>query len=282
MKDKDKTKHLFKRLGAIAVPAFIAIIATLAILDIRAVFEPRLLLFILNTVFLSVTAFVVAYISARSYLAGGSLNLLLLSCGVLAFGAANPVAGWLIGPPGGPNVAVTIHNVGALLGSVFHAAGAILTSAGVTSETVSKRRKLQMILAYLGVLVFMALLTIASLQGAIPPFFIQGVGPTLLRQVVLGTAVALFAISSLLFMGLYSTSKSDFLYWYSLALALIALGLAAVFLQQAVGSPTGWAGRSAQYLGGIYFLIAAITAIRGARTKGIPLERAIALFFPRG
>ncbi len=133
-------------------------------------------------------------------------------------------------------------------------------------------------LAYLGVLVFMALLTIASLQGAIPPFFIQGVGPTLLRQVVLGTAAALFAMSSLLFMIFYSKSRSEFLYWYSLALALIAAGLSAVFLQKAVGSPIGWTGRSTQYLGGIYFIIAVLTALRGARAKGIPLEKAIADF----
>ncbi|MFQ6067782.1 MAG: PAS domain S-box protein, partial [bacterium] len=67
--------------------------------------------------------------------------------------------------------------------------------------------------------------------------------------------------------------KSDFLYWYSLALALIAVGLSVGFLEKAVGSPIGWGGGFAQYLGGIYFLIAVSTVIRGAPTKGIPLEK---------
>jgi len=41
------------------------------------------------------------------------------------------------------------------------------------------------------------------------------------------------------------------------------------FLQRAVGGPIGWTGRAAQYLSGIYFLIAVLTG-RGPRTKGRP------------
>lgn len=276
---EEASSHPSRYLAVIPVLAFIAIIITLVILDISVVFEPSPLLFILNTLFISVIVFAVAYISARSYLTSGLPSLFLLGGGVLAFGAGNLVAGWLIGSPGGPNVNVTIHNTGALFGSAFHLVSATLILAGVTSERALKRGKLNVTLAYLGVLVLTALVTIASLQGAIPPFFIQGVGPTLLRQVVLGTAVALFALSSLLFMRRYSRSKSGLLYWYSLALALIAVGLSAVLLQKAVGSPIGWVGRSAQYLGGIYFLTAVLTTMRGARAKGIPLERIIATFF---
>lgn len=259
---------MLKRLGAIPIPIFIAIIASLAILDVRVVYEPPLLLLILNTLFVSLTSFTVAYISARSYLTSGSLTLLLLGCGVLAYGFGGLVAGWVIGVPGGPNANVTIHNTGVLFGSIFHIASAILALAGATSQKVSKNGELKLILAYLGVLIFIALVTIATLQGNIPPFFIQGVGPTSLRQGVLGTAIVLFSLSCLVFMRLWFKSKPGLLYWYSLALGLIAVGLSAVFLQKAVGSPLGWAGRSAQYLGGIYFFIAVLTAIRGIRTKG--------------
>jgi len=260
--------HLLKRLGAVPLPVFIVIIAALFIAQPYTplvVFEPPLLLPILNTLFISATSFLVAYISARSYLTSGSLTPLLLGCGVLMFGSTGLLAGWLIGP-GGPNVNVTIYNTGALAASIFHAVSGTLALTGVALQ-VSSFRKLSLILVYLGVLVFAALLTVASLQGATPPFFIQGVGPTLLRQTVLGTALALFALSSILFMRRYSKSKSPILYWYSLALALIAVGLSAVFLQRAVGGPIGWTGRSAQYLGGIYFLIAVLAGGRGTRTE---------------
>jgi PAS domain S-box-containing protein len=250
------------------IPAFIVIIAILALSDIRVVFEPPLLLSILNTLFISIVSFVVASISASNYLKRGSLSFLLLGCGVLAFGFGGLAAGWLIGPPGGPNVNVTIYDTGALLGAVFHATGAILASAGDTSEFIpALKRKLKVILAYLSVLFFVASLTIASLRGATPPYIIQGIGPTPLGRAVLGTAVALFGFSSLSFMRLYSKSKEAFPYWYSLALALIAVGLSAVFLQKAVGSPIGWVGRSAQFLGGIYFLIAVLTTYMEGRLR---------------
>ena len=265
--------RLVRGFALTAVPAFIALIAILVILDIRLVFEPSLLLPVLNTVFISIMAFLVAYLSARGYLKTGSLNLLLVGTGVLAFGSANQVAGWLLGAPGGIDAFLTVGSTGLLFGSVFHLAGAASTLTAVTPEKVSNRRRPKVMFAYFGVLIFTAVLTVAVLAGALPRFFIQGIGATLFGQEVLGVAVALLAISSLLFMRSFFRSKSGFLYWYSLALALIAVGSLAVFLQQAVGSIIGWAGRSAQYLGSIYFLVGALSAIRGVPAKGVPLKR---------
>ncbi len=39
---------------------------------------------------------------------------------------------------------------------------------------------------------FALILTVAAVQGLTPSFFIQGVGPTVLRQVVLAAAVILY------------------------------------------------------------------------------------------
>ncbi len=125
------SSYLLRSLAAIPVPAFIALIATLAILDIRVMFEPSLLP-LLDTVFVSVIAIIVAYLSAKSYLRTGSLSLLLLGSGVLAFGAGNYVVGWLLGAPGGAEVGATIHSTGALFGSVFHLVSAVLILAAVS------------------------------------------------------------------------------------------------------------------------------------------------------
>jgi len=270
--------HLYKHIAAVAVLALLVITAVLFLLGVEVVFEPPLLLPVLNTVFISAISFAVAYIAARSYLASGSFSVLMLGCGMLVYGSGGLLAGWLIGP-GGPNVNVTIFNIGALSGSVFHFAGAVCSLTGINPEAGLRHRKWKIILAYTGILIFMILIAIASLRGIIPQFFIQWVGPTPLRQAVLGTAIILFTISSLLFMRLYSRLREDFLYWYALGLMLSATGLFTVFFQTAVGSMIGWAGRSANYLGGIYILIAILTTIRKARTRRIPLERAIANFF---
>jgi len=107
----------------------------------------------------------------------------------------------------------------------------------------------------------------ACLQGVIPVFFIQGIGATALRQFMLGGAIVLFATSSLLFIRLYFKSKSDVLYWYSLAMVLITESLFSWFFAKAAGSPISWAGRVAVYLSAIYFLVAILILVRGVRKK---------------
>ncbi len=77
----------------------------------------------------------------------------------------------------------------------------------------------------------------------------------------------------------YFKAKTDFLYWYSLCLAMLAIGLFAFFVQKSVGSPVGWLGRSANYFGGIFALGAILGALRGARGKGAQLEQSIADLF---
>ncbi|MDL5503086.1 MAG: hypothetical protein QSU88_07710, partial [Candidatus Methanoperedens sp.] len=274
-----KNRDLYKYLAAIPIPAFIVLIVALTPFDNQAVSEPPWLLSILNTVFIFAIYFAVAYISAKSYLSSGSLSIFLLGCGMLAFGFAALLGGWLIAAPGGINVNVTLVNIGALFGSICHLMGATLTSMRVNQELNSKRRKRDLALAYPGVLILIILLAIASLQGITPPFFLQGTGPTPLRQVVLGTAAMLFAISALLFIRLYSRLKEIYLYWYSLALMLVAINLFAAFLVRTVGSPFSWAVRLPLYLGGIYFLNAIFIARRTARNRGTSIEEAVANFF---
>ncbi len=63
---------------------------------------------------------------------------------------------------------------------------------------------------------------------------------------------------------------------------MIAMGLFAFFIQKSVGSPIGWLGRSAGYVGGVFALVAILGAWREARVKGVSLERTIADAFGGG
>ncbi len=239
-------------------------------------FEPPWLLPIMNTLFVTVVCFIVAYIAMRNYKATGRIQILLLGCGVLAFGIGGVVAGLLRSVPGtGANLNVTVYNTSALVGAIFHFFAALLLLAGISPEAGSKRKGAWLVFSYVGLTLFMALFSMASLNGMIPPFFIQGVGPTPLRQAVLGTADILFAFSFLIFMGTYLRNREVFLYWYSSALALTSISLTGFFIQSAVGSPIGWASRFSQYLGGIYFLVAIITAIRSAQARRISFDNVI-------
>jgi PAS domain S-box-containing protein len=263
-------------LGFLPIPALVVIIAALYFTISPSVFyEPAWLIPISNTLFVAVICFAVAYIAMRNYKATGRIQILLLGCGVLIFGIGGAIAGFVRGLPGGANLNVTIYNTGALIGALFHFIAAIILLAGISPELGSRQKGTWLVVGYPGVIIFMALLTAASLAGVIPAFFIQSVGPTPLRQGILGTADILFIFSFLIFIGMYFRNKEVFLYWYALALALTSISLTAFFIQHSVGSPVGWAGRFSQYLGGIYFLISLVTATRSARDRRTSLDNVL-------
>lgn len=257
--------------GAVPLPV---LLGALAVFDILLpppgqlgkglVFEPAYLNAVLQTLFLAITSYAVAYISLKSYLQNGSTILVLLGSGALAWGSASLIAPWVATLPSGPNPGITISNTGALLAAILHTSSATLVSTGASPNNRQSLRKPLLVLSYGGVLAFTTIYAVASLEGLVPPFFILGVGQTLLRAVVLGTGATLFAISSLLFSRLYfsSSAKSGVLYWYFLALGLTGLGLAAVFFGRAPGDPISWTGRAAMFLGGVYFLKAVLTTFR--------------------
>jgi PAS domain S-box-containing protein len=244
------------------------------------VFEPPLLQPILSTVFLFLVSCVVSYVAMEGYLLGGSLTLLLLGSGVLTLGTGALLGGWMSMAFGfGPNPGVTIFNVSILISSVFHLTGmaeGLRRKLPEESPTVRRRRIMSF---YLGILAFLILVAIGSASGIIPPFFQKGSGPTALRQAILVIALVLFSFSALSMLKIFIEKRVYFFYWYALALSLLAFSIVCIFLQRAVGSPIGWIGRGAQYLSGIYFVVAVISESRNARGQGLFFNQAIADLF---
>src|SRR5208283_1745099 len=114
----------------------------------------------------------------------------------------------------GANFSVTLYNAGAFCGSLFHAVGALLGLVGTGYSDDTGRRKVQVMVAYTGLLAVTIVFSLAVLRDLVPAFFIPGVGSTDLRQAILGTSVLMFFVSSASLMAYYFKSKSDFLYWY--------------------------------------------------------------------
>ncbi len=252
----------------VSVAVFNIILPPSAQLSKGLALEPPFLNAILYTVFLAFTSFAVGYISFKSYMQNGWTFLVLMGSGALAWGSTSLLAGWLTNLPSGPNAAITISNTGALVASIFHTASATW-SKGPSPRKDPRIRRSVLILAYGSVLAFTTLFAIAALEGMTPLFFVPGVGQTPLRMTVLGTAAALFAVSSILFARRYfsSGSRSSTLYWYFLALGLTGAGVAAVFFGRAPGDPISWTGRIAMFLGGTYFLKAVHTAFKGIAAR---------------
>ncbi len=268
-----------KQMGLLLVVASLLAIVVLYALDISFLYEPKHLLGITNTLFTTVIPLIVAFFASRAFRRTGSFSVLLMGCGMLGFGLCAGSAGWLREMHGGANINVTLYNTGALLGSLCHFTGAAINYSRKSYAWGLEKQKLAVIPAYASIMVFSLLFSFATVQRVVPPFFIQGSGPTALRQIVLGLSIFLYGLSSLFFLNNYFRSKSDFLYWYSLCLAMMALGLFAFYIQKIVGSPIGWVGRTSNYVGTVFALTAILAAVRSGKSRGLPLEEVISGFF---
>jgi PAS domain S-box-containing protein len=271
-------KERERRLGFALIPALIVVIIILALIQLPYSYEPPFLLGILNTIFLGVIPCIVAYIAFRVFSRSGSLSILFIGSGILIFGLGSMLAGWVNPLPNGPNLTVTVHNCSALISSLFILAGAVFANFPGRYGNRSENTRL-ITVTYSGIFIVIALLSLAALKGMTPPFFIPGSGPTVIRQIILEDTVAFFTISSLIFTLTYRKRKSEFLFWFTIALGLITIGLFALFFQISSGGLMNWVGRIAQYLGFILVLHAMLIARNAAVSKDLSLEDVVTSFF---
>ena len=235
----------------VPIPLLLLTMLALWVADLRTSYESRTLLILTNLVFTWLVSMCVALVAGRSFLANGQPGLLLFGAGALLWGCATLVAGALVNY--GANITVTIHNVGVC-------GAALCYLGGLTRQGRVHRPGRWLGAGYAGVLAAVSLLVWAAMAEWTPLFFTQGRGGTLLRQVVLGSAIGMLAATAWLMLSIHRRQPSGFFYFYALGLALLATGLGGVWLQSVQGSALGWTGRLTQCLGGAYLLIAALVA----------------------
>lgn len=236
--------------------AFLLVAAVLAPLDIRTVWEPPLLFPLLNGIVFVGVSMVVAVLAAQAFEKGGSVTLLLLGAGTLAFGIAS-ISGPLFISLGDVDAGVASHNSISLLAASVHAVSAIL----VWNAVAVTRRRLALLASTYGLVLFTAA-TIALLAAGdrLPPFMTAS-GGTSVRIAVLASATVLYLASATAFNVRAHRTGASFLHWYAMGLALIGIGLATVALGL-VSTPIGWTGRLAQVTGQIYILMCLMETFR--------------------
>ena len=116
----------------------------------------------------------------------------------------------------------------------------------------------------------MAAIGYAALHHWFPPFFVQSEGGTVVRQFVLVSAIGMLLGSAML-LHTVRFGQSSFARWYGMALTSMGIGLFGVLLQTSVGTAVGWAGRSAQWLSGLYMMLAAFAVANESGSWGVPL-----------
>ncbi|MCC6589736.1 MAG: PAS domain S-box protein [Bryobacterales bacterium] len=253
-------------------PVFGFIIALLILwaADSRAEYGSPFLLFALNFVCSALTSLFVVFLISRSFLLRGSISLLLTGCGVLLWGIGSVIS--VVVDPYGVNSTITIHNICAWLAALFFLSGALISLRG--ERTVVSSRTL-IVACYLSVLGLILFICHATVTGHTPVFFVQGTGGTPIRQLCLGSAVVMFAATAVLLRLARRKSDTAFLYWYTLAVALIATGLLGVLLQSSFGSPLNWTARAAMLTAGVYMFLSALASMRETENWEVSLTAAL-------
>jgi len=257
-----RASGLWKVAGATPVGVFLILMAILVGHDSGSTHESPILLAFLNTILFCGTLLVVVLMATRSYGMTGSLTFLMMGCGALFLGVGSLMAGWVMPASGNPNPSVTLFNLGCLFAGFCHLASAHYLLADLVGTHPPETRPPHVAIPYAGIVVFFCVVAPLAVQGRLPVFFVPGAGTSLLRQFVLGGALLMFALSGLMFVGIYSALKTAFAYWYGLALLLVAVGLVCLLFLTTVGGTLGWVGRSAQYLGSVYFIFALLAGRR--------------------
>ena len=247
------------------LPAFFIAVVYLSVCDSHTVFESPGLLAILNTVFLGLVPLSIAFLAARSYRATGHGLFLLLGSGLLAFGVCCIIGGWAMSTAGGANAMITLHNLGCLGAGLCCFVSSLLLFTAIQEAAIKPTTWARVVAPYALIVLVVLGISVLAEQRRLPAFFVPGLGPTPLRQWVLGVSMALFSCAGILFLAFHARMRTAFAYWYGLAMLLIAIGLLGVFLQSSVGSQLGWVGRGAQYLSGIYLMVALLTSRRDVR-----------------
>ena len=221
---------------------------------------------------LSISALVVAFFFARGFISSGSLYLVTLGSGSLVLGLGFLLSQILGAAPfGGPNQLTGISSIVFLVSGVFFGASVTLNLFGKTVRL--EKSAFALLVGYAGSIALVILAILSIELSFTPDFFVKGIGPTLLRQQVLGAAIVLFAYSSLVLMRDYTKSQIAILYWFSLGLAAIAVGFVSAFLGKVPGGPFSWLGRISLIVGGLYFIVSILQAYKGTEANKSESEK---------
>lgn len=238
----------------------------LHVANIQATFDPPALAFSLHLLFMLCTSAWVVHLTIRSFLASGSPGFLLLACGTASLGLAGVTA--FAVAPRNPNVSVTIHNTLLWIAGVYHLLGVVLT---FKRTAPLKQRDWWVLGGLSGSCAVVAFVALAASNGLFPEFFVQGQGGTIVRYTVLTSATAMFAFSGATLLLSKRFTPKTFSQWYGFGLLLLSLGIVGIMLQTKLGDVLGWAGRTAQWGGGVYLLLAALAAARQSGGRQISL-----------
>jgi PAS domain S-box-containing protein len=255
------------RLAIAPIPMMALAIVSLWVADVRVVWASQSMTWLIHYGSVALGFLFIVIPAARSFLANGEPSVLMLGCGILIMDIGVTAMPFTFARSS--DTAFAIYNTSALLGALCHFMGVAVTSR---RKIRLKRPIAWLTAAYAGGAAVMGLVICVAFAGWMPVFFIDDQGGTVVRSLVVSTAVALFVLTAGLLWQTNRRIASPFLRWYSLGLFLLAAGLAGSMLIVVRDSPLQWVARFTQIIGTIYMCVAVLASARKSITKAIPLS----------
>lgn len=253
MIDRQILKHPALWLALVFIALGIVFIG-LDVLDIAEDYRLNWPIASLNTVFISAVALVTLFFTARRYLKSGSPAMLALAGGVLAFGLAIVLYGWLVDTD--LNTRITAYDFGALVAAAAYLLGAILTTAKPEISGKTGTKAIYLTLLGLAVLVVIGLVTWLAHRDIITFLGEETCTAIDSRDIFQGIAALGCLGACVIYLKQYHDTRSGSYLWYALGLLLFAAGV--IFVARGpLESRIAWWGRATQYAAGCYFLAAA-------------------------
>jgi hypothetical protein len=237
-----------RKLGLSTPPILAALAATLGLFGFgqEIQFYPVALISAIGASIL-VISIIVAWVSAKSFLQTGSLNLLFLGVAVLTFGTMS-ILGGLVSSINN-SAGTFLYLIGLIMAGGLH-----LVSAGLTYYGSPRRKSslgFRVGTAYATTIVILVALSAWALESNTGSISIPA-------NPVLGSTALLFLLAAFLFSRVYLRSHSPTLFWYSLALATTALAFVTLLFSRNAGDLVSWTGIGGVLLGSAYFLISLV------------------------
>jgi hypothetical protein len=249
---------LRRKLGVATPPIFI-VLAALSIIGFGSgpTFYPFLLISVIGLSILVISMMIV-WVSAKSFLLTGSLNLLFLGLAVFVFGFMS-ILGELVSDINS-TAGTLVYLLGLVMAGILHLVSGVLTYVG--SPLRKSRLRLRTGTAYSLAVLFMVIFSVWAIESNIPKFS----GTTL--KIVVASTASLFLGAAFMFSRVYSHSHSSTLFWYTLALATTSFAFVALLFAQNTGDLGTWTGIGGVLLGSFYFLISVIATPKTLNASG--------------
>lgn len=257
-----------KRPAVYGVALVFTAAVVLSFLNITASSDPQYLVFSLDSIFVGIPLLFLSVIAARGFSRTGSWPTVWIGAGSLALGLV-VFSRDLLQHFYGINAMVTTDDISTFLSGILYLQGAFLIINRIPDENGSINRRNTITQTYIIVLAGIVFATMVSIFDILPPFIIPGTGSTSLREVILAIDALLFFASSLMILSEYLRTRSELLFWFSMALLLNVLRCICYLFEVNIGTPLNWIGRGAVLLGGVYFFIAAVVILKEAREKHV-------------